>query len=100
MRRVSPTERFTSLLHGQVQDASGVLRYSQRLALLNAARKLGVGRFEANLLIAAVIERKRREDEFTAGKDTRRAGSLVTMLTVVGLLQSAIALGAWWTIFH
>jgi hypothetical protein len=100
VRRVSPTQRFTSILREQVGTSAGVLRYSQRLALLRAARALGIGRFEANLLIAAVIERQRRQDEELSPQDTGRAGTLVTMFTVVGLLQSAIALGAWWTIFH
>jgi hypothetical protein len=100
VRRVSPTQRFTSILYEQVGTSAGVLRYSKRLALLRAARTLGLGRFEANLLIAAVIERQRRQDDELSSQDTGRAGSLVTTLTVVGLLQSAVALGTWWTIFH
>ena len=49
-----------SAFTGQVaRELDGrVLRYSNRLALLTAAAKLGINRFEANLIIAIVQHRR------------------------------------------
>src|SRR5215213_4693897 len=44
---------FAAAVEGRV-DAGGILRYSKRLELLKIARGFGIGRFEANLVIAAV----------------------------------------------
>jgi len=40
-----------------------LLRYSKRLELMNLAEKLGIGRFQANLLIAQAQQRTGRADE-------------------------------------
>ncbi len=55
---LDPARRFTQLVE-EVLDGPTLL-YSERLKLLRAARRLGVRRFDANLIIAAVQER--RED--------------------------------------
>ena len=76
---------------------SSVLRYSQRLELIHAARRFGVDRFEANLLIAAVLERGRVRHEDTPPPTAPRwLSSVILFLT----LQSGLALGAWWMIFR
>lgn len=76
-----------------------VLRFAHRQELLREAARLGIGRFEANLLIAAVLHRRPRWQQ--AGPDrpdgrrwllTRRwAGPLLMVLAV----QAAIVVGAW-----
>jgi hypothetical protein len=47
-----PSELFARLVAGRVEG--GVLRYSARAQLIATAQALGLGRFEANLVIAAV----------------------------------------------
>src|SRR5687768_7594834 len=75
-----------------------VLRYSQRVVLVNEAERRGIGRFEANLIIAAVLHRSGIGQEYeippAAGG---RMEWLAPLLTFVGL-QSAIVLGAWWVL--
>jgi hypothetical protein len=95
-----PAATFAEHLAREI-PSSGVLTYSSRLSLLRHAQKLGVRRFEANLLIAAVLERRRQ----TAGapaEDTAspRAGSLVFGVVTFLLVQAAFALGAWWMLFR
>jgi hypothetical protein len=74
-----------------------VLRYSQRRALLALARRVGVGRFEANLIIAAVQHRRVAED------GTRRPlpdaprwklGAVAPLLVVLAV-ESLVAVGIW-----
>ncbi len=74
-----------------------VLRYSQRLVLLRDAERRGVGRFEANLIIAAVLHRHGMAQEYELAPAGRGMGWLAPVLTFVGL-QSAIVLGAWWVL--
>ena len=50
-----------------------VLRFSQRKRLLKAAARAGIGRFEANLIIAAVQHRRRAGE--TAPEKNVRPGS-------------------------
>lgn len=75
---------------------SPVLRYSQRLDLLREGHRIGMSRFEANLLIAATLQR------FIAGSVTEKEtpGRLVVPLTAFFLVQSAVGLGAWWVFAH
>ena len=77
---------------------SPILRYSQRLQFIRDARRFGISRFEANLVIAAVLERRRRPA--TADSHSPRDLSVVSLLTTVLLVQGALALGAWWTLFR
>ena len=77
------------------------LRYARRQRLLRHAAALGIPRFEANLVIALVRERRRQagidpildpaEDVATA---PHRRGILPVLLVVV-LTQAALALAAW-----
>jgi hypothetical protein len=77
---------------------SAVLRYSERLELIRTARRFGIDRFEANLLIASVLERHRRHSEEPPA--ARGGGSLLGGITVFLVVQSAVVLGAWWTVFR
>ncbi|MGE5609353.1 MAG: hypothetical protein ACM359_08870 [Bacillota bacterium] len=68
-----------------------VLRYSQRLALLRRAADLGISRFEANLLIAAV---QHRCVTTSAPTTPNRANRLLLMAFAAGV-QSLIAFLIW-----
>ena len=93
----SPASAFAQLAADQISGQ--ILSYSKRLGLLRAARRMGIGRFEANLIIAAVQHR-------TAGSSVRcqtvrrwsprRAAPLLTFV----LLQSLILLSLWGIFFR
>jgi hypothetical protein len=70
----------------------GSMRYSQRLAMLKAASAMGLGRFEANLILA--IEQNRQQPMQLEGPSRNWSG-IVTFLTIA-LLQSLILAGVWW----
>jgi hypothetical protein len=55
---ILPEHEFTRLAATRIQ--AGVLRYSDRVALLSAAEKMGIGRFDTNLLIALAQHRQQR----------------------------------------
>ena len=77
-----------------------LLRYTKRLELLKAAGRSGIGRFEANLIIAAVQHRQ------TAGRSEQRAPEVPNdspkrwkpLLTLAALVvvQAMILAGATW----
>jgi len=74
-----------------------VLRYSQRRELLAVAQRTGIGRFEANLIIAAVRHRQveNHSSEAAPGDSApRRAFSLAPVLVVL-TVESIIASGIW-----
>lgn len=73
----------------------GLLRYSTRLALVRRAVQMGIGRFEANLIIATVQHRVRR-DEVPRAVSRRRFDA--TALAVVLAVQGLIVLGACWIV--
>ena len=79
----------------QLQLDGPVLRYSARLVLLQEAQRRGLGRFEANLIIAGVLHRAGMAQEYEMRP--RRAEWLAPVLTFM-LLQSALLLGAWWVL--
>ncbi len=90
-----PARNFADYLARQM--TSSVLRYSQRLELLRSARRFGIGRFEANLLIAAVLERHRTR---VLEADETRGSSVVSQVAAVLAVQGALLLGVWWTLFR
>jgi hypothetical protein len=95
-----PAATFVEQLSREI-PSTGILTYSSRLSLLRRAQKLGVRRFEANLLIAAVLERRRQTGGPPPEADApARAGSLMPTLVTFLIVQGAIALGAWWTLFR
>jgi hypothetical protein len=51
----APADRLAILVQESLSD--GILPYPRRQDVLRAARRLGVGRFQANLIIAAVQHR-------------------------------------------
>jgi len=71
------------------------MRYSQRLALLKTAAAMGLGRFEANLILA--IEQNRRFPS-AIGQSSRNWSGALTILSIA-LLQSLILIGAF-LIYH
>jgi hypothetical protein len=79
----------------QLQRDGPVLRYSARLVLLQEAQRRGLGRFEANLIIAGVLHRAGMAQEYEMRP--RRAEWLAPLLTFV-ILQSTLLLGAWWVL--
>ncbi len=68
------------------------MRYSQRLEILKAASAMGLGRFEANLILA--IEQNRQKP-LDFDEPSRNWSGIFTFLCVA-LLQSIILIGAWW----
>ena len=70
----------------------GPMRYSQRLAMLKAASAMGLGRFEANLILA--IEQNRHKPRWIE-RPNRNWNGILTLVSVA-LLQSLILIGAWW----
>lgn len=92
-----PARSFADYLVDRTSGRMTVLRYSQRLEFLRVARRFGVGRFEANLLIAALLEQRRARVEETEASE---GGSLVSNLAALLVVESALLLGAWWVMFH
>ena len=91
---VDASTEFAGVVLGSIEGP--VLRYSQRLALLRDAERRGIGRFEANLIIAAVLHRHGMGQEYEL-PPVGRMGWVAPALTFVGV-QSAIVLGAWWVL--
>jgi hypothetical protein len=90
-----PGERaFRQLVAGRLVGRGAViLRYSERLELLKEAKRVGLDRFNANLIIAAV-ENEAREIAPTLAlpvKKSRVRGWLV----MVAAVQSFIVAGVW-----
>jgi len=67
------------------------LRYSRRLALLHRAHRLGINRFDANLMIAAVQNRAPQRRSPVAPPGSR----LMLPLVAFAVIQSLIVAGAW-----
>src|SRR5437660_7727174 len=65
----------------QLQLDGPVLRYSARLLLLQEAQRRGLGRFEANLIIAGVLHRAGMAQEYEMRPN--RAQWLAPVLTFV-----------------
>jgi hypothetical protein len=79
-----------------------VLRQSRRRALLKAARGMGIGRFEANLIIAAVQHHRPSAHPVESGQTESGVTSSRARLApfaVVLIVQAAIAWGAWRVLF-
>jgi hypothetical protein len=105
----SPLDRFASAGHaGPAQLFSsrvaaalteGVLRYSARKDLLREAVQIGLGEFEATLLIAAVQHGERRAVRPAACKvaPTSSSSSSLVVLASIGL-QTVIATAVWWVV--
>lgn len=90
-----PGERlFRQLVAGRLVGRGAViLRYSERLELLKEAKRLGLDRFNANLIIAAV-ENEAREIEPTISAPEKKS-RLRAWLVIVAAVQSFIVAGVW-----
>ena len=91
---VLPTSLQAQRFHMMVREAmeTSPIRYSQRLEMLKMASAMGLGRFEANLILA--IEQNRRKP-LRLEEQSRNWNGLFTV-TCIALLQSLILIGAWW----
>lgn len=92
--------RFADFLLDETREPMTVLRYSQRLEFVRAARRFGVSRFEANLLIAAVVERRTGAAARPVEPAESESDSVAGRLTGLLLVEAAVLLGAWWALFH
>jgi hypothetical protein len=88
-----PSAEFSEYVRSKLDGP--VLRYSQRLELVKVAERCGIGRFEANLVIASVLHREGRGQEYEMAPEN--AGWLAPLLTAV-VLQGVIVAGAWWVL--
>lgn len=91
-RPADPSADFADYVRNRL-DAP-ILPYSNRLALLKEAQRRGVGRFEANLVIAQQMHRQGMTYQYNIKPKSTRLSLLLT----VALLQTAIAVGFWWLI--
>jgi hypothetical protein len=97
--RASPetVDRFASLVATALDE--GVLRHSRRQSLLRRGTNLGLGLFEANLVIAAVVHRHTGRDGLASPavlvpSARRRRGWSAAVLTVAAVAVEAAALAA------
>ena len=89
-----PSAVFAEYVRAQLDGP--VLRYSQRLTLLKEAERRGVGRFEANLIIAKVLYQAGLVQEYQFPPEPRRAW-LAPLVTFI-IVQTTILAGAWWVL--
>ncbi|HEV8291216.1 MAG TPA: hypothetical protein VGP94_04815 [Tepidisphaeraceae bacterium] len=82
--------RFEIMVREAMQK--GPMRYSQRLAMLKTAAAMGLGRFEANLVLAIEQNRRFRIDFEVRSRDWSR----LFTLAFIALVQALILVGAWW----
>jgi len=88
----TPAEQLAQCVVEKLEG--GLLRYSARLRLLKEAREMGIERFEANLIIAAVQSRYPRTIPRAEG---RKIGS-AAITAMVALVQAVIFATAWWVV--
>jgi hypothetical protein len=89
-----PDQDFRTLVRLTLQRSPTVLRYTQRMELLKEAGQRGIGRFEANLVIASVEHELGRVGRQALALNRRRPlwiGSIALFVVV----QSAVAVGLW-----
>lgn len=93
LSRGSNLEEFSRRVTCELTGTS-ILRYSRRVALLSRARRLGIDRFDANLLIAAVQNRAPLTHATTLAA-ARSRGSWLAPMLAFGVIQSCIVAAAW-----
>lgn len=91
----SPSRQFADYL--SQRRAASVLRYSERLELIRTARRFGIDRFQANLLIASILERGRQVIE---AQPAPAQNSVLGKIAMFVAVQSAVLLGAWWMLLR
>ena len=92
--RPSAGEAFSELVRDHLD--SPILRFSTRQKLLRQAAPMGLGRFEANLLIALVEHRHRRP---AIPESPRRLNASPWRAVAGFVLIEAIILAAGWVVF-
>jgi hypothetical protein len=95
-------QQFARLVEQELDGP--VLRYSARTALIRHAMRSGIGRFEANLVIAAVQHRHIADGAGAqqprgAVPATAAAGHLQT-IAVAGVVQAVLIAIVWWTLLR
>jgi hypothetical protein len=88
----SPAEELAQCVIAELEG--GLLRYSARLRLLKQSDAMGIERFEANLIIAAVQSRYPR---VTPASANRSIGAMA-IAAIVALIQATIIAAAWWIV--
>lgn len=86
---LSAPREFARLVAEKMQ--AGLLRYSTRLSLLKQAKKMGIQRFDANLIIAAVQSRMPKQ----TAEESKPRRTWVPILATFIIVQSAILIAAW-----
>ena len=76
-----------------------VLPYSDREHLLRRASRMGIGRFEANLIIAAVQHRAAREQPEQVIQATASGARAPVLFLTAAVVQAAIVAGVRWIAF-
>jgi hypothetical protein len=94
MQRPAPAKSAGEVFAESVADSleGGILRYSARCAMLRQAAKLGIDRFEANLIIATVQYRSPAPSRRPTARGRRFPSTALTIIAI----QAAIVLVAWW----
>ena len=85
--------QFASLVEQRI--GQGVLRYSDRARLLSDARRLGIGRFYANLVIATLQHHADVEPIPRDGASSSRISSRTLGIGLALLIQAIILLSIW-----
>jgi hypothetical protein len=91
-RPADPSNHFADYVRARLDGP--ILRYSQRLTLLKEAQRQGLGRFEANLVIAKVLHQEGMGQTY----ELRPKSTWLGMALVIALLQSLIVAGIWWMV--
>ncbi|QOV87877.1 hypothetical protein [Humisphaera borealis] len=85
---VGLVEEFSERVRSQLGE--GVLRYDQRKALYREAARLGIDRFEASLIIAAIEHRHGLPAPSMPRNRSRRRSSVLSIVSGVLLLEALL----------
>jgi len=89
-----PAATFAALVRERMDGP--VLRYSHRTALIHAAERSGIGRFEANLIIAAIQHEAGERAVVEETRPSRRSFPSWLPVSIAAIAtQVAILLGVW-----
>ena len=90
----SPATRFAERVAKSLDGP--ILRYSMRMELLKQAERMGIERFEANLIIAAIQHRMRQRPPHVERSATSdQTGTLLPSILTFAAVQLAIGWAAW-----
>jgi hypothetical protein len=91
-RPVDPSAEFAHYVQNHLDGP--ILSYSQRLSLLKEAKRQGLGRFEANLVIARVLHQEGIGQTY----ELKPRSPWLGMALIVAIIQFAIIAGLWWIV--